>query len=109
MMLEERGIADEVSDLWTGDGRRGCPECQRNLFYSRTEPLFLQGEKREGRYSSQLPQLDPADLCRIHLPQLPKGGHRLCGEGGIKPTSANHSKKACPEGRALGVSGQNER
>ena len=75
MMLKERGIADEVSDLWARDGRRVCPERQRNLFYNRTEPLFLQGEKREGRYSSQLPQLDSADLCRIHLSQLPKGGH----------------------------------
>ena len=41
MMLKERGIADEVSDLWARDGRRVCPERAGNLLYDRAAPLLV--------------------------------------------------------------------
>lgn len=86
----------------------GVVQSAREIFFA-IEPhrFWFKVKKEEVLLSS--PQLDPPDLCRIPFAALQKGGHQLCGEDQIKPTSANHSKRACPEGRALGVSGQNER
>ena len=56
MMLKERGIADEVSDLWTGDGRRVCPVRQRNLWH--TLRVYLGDKPTGGQVISYSAEMD---------------------------------------------------